>query len=85
MPPAVGRQFQQLLAAREEHVTAHSGDVNPYMASTAGTQQQAMGWRVRHKDDTGPPQPIRGDNFGTLMFKQETEFKPVKGYSGVST
>ena len=71
-----------MLAAREEHVSAGSGDVNPLMGTTFGTQQKATAWRVRHSKEG--PQPIRGDNFGSLMFKQPTEFSPVPGYSGLN-
>ena len=80
MPPTPGRQFQQLMGAREEHLYAGSGDVNPLMANTFGTQQATTGWRVRHKGQG--PQPIRNDNFGTLMFKENAEFRPVQSYTG---
>lgn len=83
MPPTPGRQFQQMMAAREEHAHAGSGDVNPLMSNTFGTQQAVTGWRVRHKGDN-TPQPIRNDNFGTLMFKESQEFQPVASYSGKS-
>ncbi len=81
MPPTPGRQFQQVLAAREEHVSAGHGDVNPLGSTSFGTQAQIMAWRTRHQGDQSP-QPIRGDNFGTFNFKQPSEFEQVKGYSG---
>lgn len=77
------KQQQEMLAAREEHVYAGSGDVNPLMGGTFGTQAATTAWRVRHSGDQ-KVQPIRKDNFGSVMFKEPTEFSEVKGYTGMS-
>jgi len=81
--PDVGRQFQQLLAAREEHVSAGSGDVNPLSSQSFGTRNQLMAWRRQHRNDP-TPQGIRPDNFGTFNFQEEKQYPTVQGYSGLT-